>query len=97
MRNNQDHENNYEERINKYGTKSLYPKRVCQLQTDGGKMSFSFMWLHIVKSQEPIMNETIEHRDMQYRREMNGGIIFHGLGEPYSVSLDNSIGWQTHT
>jgi hypothetical protein len=75
------------------------PAMVCTLHDDGSALSFAFCIYGYNKDQSFKDQQTIEHgwwRD-RYNFRMNGGIIFHGIQQQFSVTLDNKPGWQIHT
>jgi hypothetical protein len=72
------------------------PASVCVLSDDGSALSFAFGLYTYTKQKG---ERTIEHglwKD-RYQFCMNGGIIFHGLQEQFSITFNNNPGWQIHT
>jgi len=71
---------------------------------DGSFLSFSFLYVGIMGDQS-VKNGTWEfpgfnERDIKYRygKVFNGGIIFHGLDQNYTVRIGGgSAGWSMHT
>lgn len=71
-------------------------KNVCVLHDDGTALSFGFCVYSYTTSDE---GHVIKHglwNDL-YKFAFNGGIIFHGIQQQFSVTLDNKPGWQIHT
>ena len=75
------------------------PARVARLDVDGTCMSFRISWWILLEDQQQ-QGERIEKFglwDAKYQYQMNGGLIFHGAGETYSVKLSGTRMWGIHT
>lgn len=75
------------------------PARVARLDVDGTCMSFRISWWVLLEDQQQ-QGERIQKFglwDAKYRYQMNGGLIFHGAGETYSVELSGTRMWGIHT
>jgi hypothetical protein len=72
------------------------PASVCSLYDDGTALSFGFCVYSYTTSDE---GHVIKHGlwNDYYKYSFNGGIIFHGIQQQFSVTLDNKPGWQIHT
>lgn len=67
----------------------------CKIWDDGSPLSFGF--LKYVYKKDPISYGAITIDGHSYVPWINGGVIFHGLREVFSVQVDNSLGWSVHT
>ena len=67
---------------------------ITELYDDGTPLSFSFaVYIHNGERNR----KTFGFNNDPYGIMMSGGVIFHGIGQTYSVTLDNKPGWQIHT
>lgn len=74
-------------------------KNVCVLHDDGTALSFGFGIYSYIQNVGENVGNVIRHGiwNDNYIFRMNGGIIFHGIQQQFSVTLDNKPGWQIHT
>lgn len=86
------------ERIKSQKTGVSHPKQIVSIGDDGYFMSMLFCLYYLNESGE---YDFPWHDGMdtteKYSRAYNGGIIFHGCGENFTVTPNNSIGWSVHT
>lgn len=75
------------------------PARVARLGVDGTCMSFNVCWYLLLADQQQQSSGFVEFGlwDAKYAFQMNGGLIFHGAGETYSVDLSGTRMWGLHT
>ena len=72
---------------------------------DGSFLSFSFLLVHLIPTSESgNLGWTTElpgyseySKKYKYAKSFNGGIIFHGLGQNFSVQIGGGVGWSMHT
>lgn len=82
----------------KINNREVY-ESVCCLHDDGTALSFRFSTYQHLTDEERIKTgariKSVE--GIPYLFRLAGGIIFHGLQQQFSVTLDSSLGWQIHT
>jgi len=78
------------------------PNKITKLSDDGTLFGFGFIYMvwddpKTLRLTE-VRTEVIGYWGDKYFFGMNGGLLFHGFGnQNFSVTLDNSTGWQCHT
>ena len=73
------------------------PNKITKMSDDGTLFGFSFMQM-IYVPEKTERSEVFGYWGDNYAYGMNGGLIFHGLGNNnFSVTLGSNIGWQIHT
>ena len=71
---------------------------------DGSFLSFRFSYYGLMSDQNLKLDQSIHFGDSEYSYDkyqylavFHGGIIFHGLDQTFSVTIDGGKGWQMHT